>query len=77
MMSPRKHNNIFTNLSYLCDVDCDTMESQSDLPKLPLWIRGSWVGKGQIISEEVYSRCLHKGISHTNDSDKVALVKAI
>lgn len=71
MMSLRKHTNVFTYQSYLCDVDCGTMEDQRDLPKLPLWIRGSSVGRGQTISEEVYSRWPHKGISHTDDSEKV------
>lgn len=77
MMSMRRHTNIFTYLSYLCDVDCDTMEDQRDFAKLPLWIRGSSVGSGQIISEEVYSWWPHKGISHTDDSEKVTLIKAI
>ena len=77
MMSPRKHTSIFTYLSYLRDVGCDTMEDQSDLPELPSWIRGSSVGKGQMISEEVYSRWPHKGISHIDDSEKVTPIKAV
>lgn len=77
MVSLRKHTNIFTYLPYLCDVDCDTMEDRRDLPELSLWIRGSLVGRGQMISEEVYSRWPHKGISHTDDSEKVTLIKAI
>lgn len=53
------------------------MEDQRDLPKLPLWIRGSSVGRGQAVSEKVCSRWPHKGISHTDDSEKVTLIKAI
>lgn len=53
------------------------MEDQRDLPKLPLWIRSSSVGRGQAVSEKVCSRWPHKGISHTDDSEKVTLIKAI
>lgn len=35
------------------------------------------MGRGQMISEEVYSKWPHKGISHTDDSGKVTLIKAI
>lgn len=52
-------------------------ETERDLPRLPLWIRGSSVGTGQMISEKVYSRWPHKSISHTDDSEKVTLIKAI
>lgn len=77
MMSQRKHTNIFTYLSHLYNIDCDTMDDQRDLSKLHLWIRGSLVGRGQMISEEVYSKWPHKGISHTDDSGKVTVIKAI
>lgn len=35
------------------------------------------MGRGQMIPETVYSRWPHKGISHTDDSEKVTLIKAI
>lgn len=35
------------------------------------------MGRGQAVSEKVCSRWPHKGISHTDDSEKVTLIKAI
>lgn len=53
------------------------MEDQKDIPKLCLWIRGTSMGRGQVVSEKVCSRWPHKGISHTDDSEKVTVIKAI